>query len=222
MLIDMHNHTTVASPCSALTPVELIETARTLGLDAICVTDHQWIKGANAAQRTGQRLGFPVFRGVEARTDLGDMLLYGYYEDVPEDIALESLCPTVHRAGGLIFAAHPFHLSGGWNLYSAFRHRGRDLAREWDKIPILRELDGIEVINGGASVQANAHARDLADRLGIPGIGGSDAHHLEGIGLAATEFPEPITSDEELLAALRRGRFEAVYRENALVLSAED
>lgn len=31
MLIDLHNHTNVSSPCSALRPEELIETAREKG-----------------------------------------------------------------------------------------------------------------------------------------------------------------------------------------------
>ena len=45
-------------------------------MDAICVTEHLYVEGANVAQEIGRQVGFPVFRGVEARTDLGDMLVF--------------------------------------------------------------------------------------------------------------------------------------------------
>lgn len=53
-------------------PEQLIEGARQAGLDGICVTDHLFIKGAETAQMIGAQLGFPVFRGIEARSTLGD------------------------------------------------------------------------------------------------------------------------------------------------------
>ena len=104
MLIDLHNHTKISSPCSLLSPEELIETAQAEGLDGICVTDHLYVEGANVAQELGRKMNFPVFRGVEARTSLGDMLVYGYYKDIPEGISLEDLCWYVHEVGGVVFA----------------------------------------------------------------------------------------------------------------------
>jgi hypothetical protein len=32
-------------------------------------------------------MNFPVFRGIEARSDFGDMLVFGYYKDIPEGIS---------------------------------------------------------------------------------------------------------------------------------------
>lgn len=210
MLIDMHNHTRVSSPCSLLSAQELIEAARARGLDAICVTEHLFVEGANVAQEIGRQVGFPVFRGVEARTDLGDMLVFGYYRDIPQGISLEELCTKVHQVGGLVFVAHPYHEAGGWNLLAGMRARGLDLDTDWDKLPVLKKLDGVEILNGQVSDDINGQARLLAARLQLPGIGGSDSHLVRMVGAAATRFEAWIQSEEQLIAALKSGRFEAI------------
>jgi predicted metal-dependent phosphoesterase TrpH len=210
VLIDMHNHTRVSSPCSLLSAQELIEAARARGLDAICVTEHLYVEGANVAQEIGRQVGFPVFRGVEARTDLGDMLVFGYYRDIPQGISLEELCRKVHQVGGLVFVAHPYHEAGGWNLVASMRARGLDLDTDWDKLPVLRELDGVEILNGQVADEINGQARLLAARLQRPGIGGSDSHLVRMVGAAATRFEAWIQSEEQLIAALKSGRFEAI------------
>jgi hypothetical protein len=209
-LIDLHTHTTVSSGCSVLEPEALIEAAMREGLDAICVTDHFSIEGANVTQELGRAMGFPVFRAVEARTTLGDMLVFGTYRDIPEGISLEDLCWCVHGAGGLVFAAHPFHTGGGPSLTLGFRERGLDLGEDWDQVAVLRELDGIEVVNGQVAADANAQAQTLAHQLGVPGVGGSDAHAVDMVGSAATRFARPVRSEAELVAALRGEAYAAV------------
>lgn len=210
MLIDLHNHTNISSPCSSLYPQELIEGAEIAGLDGICITEHGVIEGAQKTQQIGHQMNFPVFRGIEVTTRMGDMLVFGYYKDVTIDISLKELCLLVHTAGGVVFAAHPFHTGGGWNLNAACRQRGIDLFNEWRQLPELELLDGIETINGNCRRFENESAQELAKRMNKPGIGGSDAHRVDMIGKAATRFPGTIRSDDELVAALSAGGYEAV------------
>ena len=206
----MHNHTRVSSPCSLLSPEELVETARRKGLDAICVTEHLFIEGANVAQEIGRNMNFPVFRGVEARSELGDMLVFGYYKDIPEGISLDDLCWYVHEVGGVIFIAHPYHTKGGCNLYSSMQGHGLDLDADWDKLRVLKEVDGVEVVNGQVPDEVNAKAWILAARLDVPGIGGSDSHSIDMIGKAVTKFAQRIRSDKELVEALKSGCYRAL------------
>lgn len=210
MLIDLHTHTAVSSGCSIMRPEGLIEAARQSDLDAVCVTDHFSIEGANVAQGLGQERDFPVFRAVEARTNWGDMLVFGHYEDIPEGIALEDLCRSVHQAGGLVFVAHPFHTRGGPSLTLSFRDRGLDLETDWDQVGVLGEVDGVETLNGNVDAEHNARAQALARRLDVPGIGGSDAHAVHMVGSAATRFSRPIRTDAELVAALKGGEYRPV------------
>jgi len=179
-------------------------------LDAICITEHLFIEGANFAQEVGRKMNFPVFRGVEARSEFGDMLVFGYYKDIPEGISLDDLCWYVHEVGGVIFIAHPYHTKGGCNLYANVQGRGLDLDADWDKLRVLKETDGVEVVNGQVADEANAKARILAARLDVPGIGGSDSHAIDMIGKAATRFARPIRADEELVEALKSGCYRAV------------
>lgn len=210
MLIDMHNHTNVSSPCSLLRPEELIETARARNLDGICVTDHLRIEGAEVAQELGRKMDFPVFRGIEARSAMGDMLVFGYYRDIPEGISLEDLCWYVHETGGVVFVAHPYHTRGGWNLFSSMRGRGLDLTEDWHKVKVLGELDGIETENGQVRKEINRQAQILAEIAQKPGIGGSDSHSVKMVAKAATEFPRPIRSDQDLVDALKSGQYRPV------------
>ena len=214
MLIDLHTHTTVSSGCSIMSPEGLIEAARCRKLDAVCVTDHFSVEGANVTQALARERDFPVFRAVEARTDWGDMLVFGYYRDIPEGISLHDLCWFVHEVGGLVFVAHPFHTRGGPSLTLSFHERGLDLETDWDQVGVLKELDGVETLNGNVSAEDNAAARRLARRLGVPGIGGSDAHAVNMVGSAATRFSVPICSDAELVAVLRGGKYAPVRLED--------
>ena len=75
---------------------------------------------------------------------------------------------------------------------------------------VLRELDGIEILNGQVEDRVNAKANRLASWLKKPGIGGSDAHSVNMVGKAATRFPQPIRNDTELVAALRSGDYAPV------------
>ena len=128
MLIDLHTHTHPCSPCSAMTADELIRAAMQRGVDATCVTDHLTPWGADEAQRLASaRYGFTVVRGIEARTTLGDTLLYGVHEEIPEAIDGAELLAHVDRAGGAAVLAHPFRRGGGWGLWYWLEKNGLSL-----------------------------------------------------------------------------------------------
>ena len=116
MLVDLHVHTAVSSPCSQIDPRLLVEVAAQVGLDAICVTEHEEIEGAEVARRLGEEAGFPVFRGVEVYTELGDMLVFGLYRPrFPLTTPFAELLRDVREAGGAIIPAHPCRGSHGFH-----------------------------------------------------------------------------------------------------------
>ena len=75
MIVDLHVHTSRSSFCSDLSPEDMFEKAKKLGLDAIAVTEHSTCRGAHIAYEIGSAQGFPVFKGVEVATDCGDILV---------------------------------------------------------------------------------------------------------------------------------------------------
>jgi predicted metal-dependent phosphoesterase TrpH len=210
-VIDLHTHTFPASGCSRMSAEELIEAAIEAGLDGVAVTDHLVVDGASRAQEIARlKYGFPVFRGVEAHADqVGDVLVYGCYRDFAPGMSWEALRRRVVAAGGVLIPAHPFR---GWDrrLFWGYllEHGWRGGMDQGDgDIP---GLVAIEVLNGGCTAEENAEAARLARVLGVPGIGGSDAHAVHAVGRAATWFPGWITSDAELVAALKAGGYRAV------------
>lgn len=63
IVADLHNHTTLSDGESS--PEELIKKAKSLGLKAIGVTDHDTLKGLKTAISAGKKLGIEVIPGVE-------------------------------------------------------------------------------------------------------------------------------------------------------------
>jgi predicted metal-dependent phosphoesterase TrpH len=205
MIIDLHTHSQEISPCSYLPMEELIHRAMVVGLDGVAVTDHSRMGGAKAAQKLGAKYGFPVFRGVEVHTTLGDILVFGLYRDFPWEVDGRRLLRMVEEAGGAAIAAHPFRTMG-YTLGQSLRMARIPPEDALDWCPELRWLAGVEVLNGCCDDGEALQARRLARALGLPGVGGSDAHFASEVGSAATLFPDSISTDEELIAALRAGR----------------
>lgn len=205
MIVDLHTHTQEYSPCSYLPVEDLIPRAMAAALDGIAVTDHSRIGGAELAQELGAKHGFPVFRGVEVHTTLGDILVFGLQRDFPQEMDGRRLLRMVNEEGGAAVAAHPFRATE-WALGGALGRAGVPPECALDWCPELRWLAAVEVLNGHAEKGETARARRLARALQLPGVGGSDAHSASTVGSAATLFPDPLTTDEELVAALRAGR----------------
>jgi predicted metal-dependent phosphoesterase TrpH len=194
--IDLHVHTNVSSPCSFMTPRGAIRRAAETGLDAICVTEHDEIAGAEVACELGRKLGFPVFKGIEIYTEFGDMLVYGLYRDPPGwRTPFAELLEMCRGVGAVIAPAHSCRVTGELE-----RIHGTQKA-DW----LLNSVDAIETHNGGCTPGGNRAAQELARRYNLPGIGGSDAHYEFQIGRCFTEFEGDVRTDQELVAALRSG-----------------
>ncbi len=206
MLVDMHVHTTTSSPCAFMDPDSMLEWARSTGLDAVCVTEHDEVEGAEVAAELGRRKGFRVFRGVEIYTDLGDMLVFGLLQDARSlQVPYRELLAEVHEAGGIVIPAHPCR--GLRDLHT--------ILGEEEAEGLLTTCDALETLNGGTARENNAIAADAAQRYGLPGIGGSDAHHLVQIGRCLTEFAREIKDEAELVEEIKAGRCRALYMEEA-------
>lgn len=203
--IDLHVHTYPASPCSVARVDDVILEAKRIGLDGICLTDHNYVWGKAVVDQLTRKHDFLILRGNEITTDQGDMLVFGLETPVQGIIKLDELRSLVSDAGGFIIAAHPFRgflLFGSGQLgLSPEKAMGR---------PLFKQVDGLEVLNSKVTEKENRFASEVAKSIDLPGTGGSDAHQVSDVGLYATRFYSKITSEEELIHALRAGRYEAV------------
>jgi predicted metal-dependent phosphoesterase TrpH len=203
--IDIHVHTTQGSDCSVLAPEELIERAALVGLDGLCITEHDNIRPSSALQARASERGLMLFYGVEASTDHGEVLAFGPLEYAEGFHELAFLRRAVDEAGGAIVAAHPFRREFS-PFYSAAGSKRPSLG-EACKRPVMEMVDSLEVMNGASTVEESEFGHDVAEKLKLGMAGGSDAHSVDGIGMCITLFERRITCWEEFLAELRAGRY---------------
>lgn len=190
MLIDLHTHTRPKSPCSNLDPRDLIQSAREAGLDAICLTEHNYVWTLDELAELGELHGCVVLRGMEVTASWGHILVFGLEEYASGMLNAKVLRKMVTESGGYMILAHP----------------GRSGISDG---PPLDLVDAVEVCNGANTrhEQDNTAAFELCERFVLPGVGGSDAHFLRDIGSCATTFERPIANERELVAELKAGRF---------------
>ena len=206
MRIDLHIHTSPRSPCSAIEPAELAGVARNAGLDAVCLTEHQNRWTPADIEELSRKGGIPVFQGNEITTNRGDILVFGYDGDIRGVVDIQDLRREVEGGGGVMIAAHPFR---GFLLFGITQLQ-LDVEQASGR-SVFQYVDGIEILNCKVTVPENDMARKVGERLGLPGVAGSDAHHLEEVGKCVTVFQREIRTDRDLVEEIRAGRFTVEY-----------
>jgi predicted metal-dependent phosphoesterase TrpH len=196
-VIDLHVHTSPASPCSCAAEDLVIEEAKRIGLNGICFTDHNHVWSPARVQDLSQKHGFLVLRGNEITTDQGDVLVFGLEKDIKGIIKLQDLRKEVLGVGGFLIVAHPFR---GFLTFSADQI-GLTHERAAQR-PLFQWVDAVEVMNGKVTEKENRFAAKVAESLGLPVTGGSDAHELAEVGVYATRFSANIQTEAELIQAL--------------------
>lgn len=189
--IDHHLHTTRYSPDSIITPDELVDRARAVGLDGVVITEHdaQWEPG-ELADLNARTNGLVVLSGVEVSAREGHFLVYGLpnTDEVGPGITLAELLKVVRRREAAIVAAHPFR----WDQDFAGIVAAHGPA-----------FDAIELVSNNVSLETRRKAEHLLQATPMGTSGSSDGHEVDAIGCYYSEFPEPILTMEDFVRALR-------------------
>jgi hypothetical protein len=207
MRIDLHIHTHPRSPCSAINPEDLLQKARRVGLDGLCLTEHQHRWDVGEIDHLSRNGGLQIFQGNEITTNQGDILVFGYREDVRGVVPIQDLRKEVQAAGGLMIAAHPFR---GFLLFGITQLR-MDVEQACQR-PVFQYVDGVEVFNCKLTDPENDMARQVAAHLGLLGVAGSDAHRLDEVGRCVTLLEREVHTEKELIEELRARRFTTEFR----------
>ena len=188
--VDLHMHTDHSSDCA--TPVDvLLATAKSIGLGAIAVTDHNEISGALDAAAKADEYGIKVIVGEEVKTaDQGEVIGLFIHEKIPRGMTLSETIAEIRRQGGIVYVPHPFD-----RMHSVpdYEHM----------LAVVSDIDAIEVFNPRIAIPAfNEEAVRFAGKYRIVGGAGSDAHVAQGLGsvrIRMRDFDGP----EEFLESLR-------------------
>ncbi|NMA51466.1 MAG: PHP domain-containing protein, partial [Peptococcaceae bacterium] len=77
MIIDTHIHERKYSLDSLVSLEEIVDQARLIGLDGICITDHESNEIKEEARLLSQKTGFLIITGAEVLTWEGDVTVFG-------------------------------------------------------------------------------------------------------------------------------------------------
>lgn len=190
MILDPHIHSTYSSDSTA-SPRDIVKKAKSIGLDAIAVADHNTIKGALATVEEAKKIdNFVVIPAMEISSNKGHIVALGIKEDVKKGLSPEETVKKIRELGGIAIAAHPF---------VSYREGLCDHVKELD-------IDAIETLNSRYVFgYSNWRAKNLAEKRNIPEIGASDAHFLGAIGSCVTELDADLSS-ESIIEGILSGK----------------
>lgn len=207
--VDLHCHSRFSADGVA-EPEEMVVEAKRKGLHAFAITDHNTCACVDYFLQHGfmNQQGTPVdglliIPGQEITTAEGHLLALGIRLPDLKGIPAVEAVELIHQQGGLAVPAHPY-----------------DFFRAGIREPVLDtlEVDALEVFNAATTLKRyNRRAFAYAQKRGLAMTAGSDAHHIQAIGVAYTIL-EPITFDlAGVLAAIRH-----CHARNESYLNAKD
>lgn len=200
---DLHVHTNQYSRCSNMDPVMMVDRAIEIGLDGVCITDHDqlWPEDRleelrNYAGKKSAR-GLTILNGQEVRSaENCDHLVYGHSESLINGVYSVKDLENYLRGNKVpVIGAHPLRndFSFGDMLYAV-------------------RFDALEAYNNMFSDEEE-EVLNLIASLNLCTIGGSDAHNVRSLGRIVTETWQPLTSINDLVGVIFAGKCRAV--ENA-------
>ncbi len=206
---DLHMHTSCSDGWPS--PAELVtHVIASTDLRVIAVTDHDTLEGAlRAADRAAKTGGIEVVIGEEVSSRDGHILGLFLERRVRPGMSAAATLHAIHDQGGLAIAPHPF-----WRTLRRESNGGVVHGVGW--LAAELEFNAIEVENGTPGFYVfNRMARRLNLGLGAAETGSSDAHILDAIGRAYTEFRGSTAADLRRAIEARdtvagRSRYKAV------------
>ena len=229
---DLHLHSCL-SPCGDMdmTPNNIVNMAKLLGLQVIALTDHNTVLNCEAAMKVGDRIGVLVIPGMELTTteDIHAVCLFPTLESAlafngfidsrrikiknrPDIYGRQVIMNEEDEEIGEI--EHLLLPSGGVSIMDAYteakRHGGICLPAHID-----RDSLSILAVLGEIDPACGFKAAELADRTKLDSLKAmhpildsmrivtdSDAHYLENMKEAQNSFELPALSRENVLAYL--------------------
>jgi len=203
----LHIHTNRYSGCSNIDPMKAIARAAKVGLSGIVLTEHgicwkeadiealrQKSKVKNILVLTGQEVACysPVGRFQ------GEFLVYGYPESLGSNKSVEMVLEMVHAVDGVVVAAHPFKRADGGEGFYGSGYAVADY-----------KLDGLEVEHPDYDENGRRDALEYMKKMGVAGIGCSDAHDVKSIGICRTRFETTVRDVNDLCREIKACRVQA-------------
>jgi hypothetical protein len=193
--IDLHVHTKYSAD-SEITPKELVDQLHAHPfIKGVATTDHDTIRGYHEVSKLAKAYeDILIIPGIEVSVENGHMIILGIEECPTYPASIESVVDFAKEKDGIIVIPHPYRNFGIGN-------RAEDI-----------RADAIEVLNPQATQEENRKAENLARRINLPCVAGSDAHSLQELWRAYTKI-DAKQEIEDILKAIKNGRVKVATTE---------
>jgi predicted metal-dependent phosphoesterase TrpH len=173
--VEFHCHTQFSK--DSLTHIhDLLRVCKQRGVDRIVITDHNTIQGSVKAAELDPQM---VIIGEEIQTTEGELLAAFVKDEVPEGLHPMDAIRILREQGAFISVSHPFDYArkGAWRMEAL--------------VAIAPMVDALEVFNARCwNRGSNNEALKFAQKYGLAGTAGSDAHSLYEVGRSGVLLPE--------------------------------
>ncbi len=189
MKADLHIHTSFS--CDGIhSPKEIINSAIEKGIDCVCITDHNEIRGAVEAMKFSFDKNILVIPGIEILSKSGDVLAINVKKLIPDGLSLKETIKEIRKQKGIAVIPHLFDPT-------VLNFKG-----------IIREVletkpDALEILNALSFFNfSNKKVSKFSQKKDFPFTAGSDAHRKEFVGSAYIETFEKVSSEKDLIDAI--------------------
>lgn len=164
-IVDLHTHSTASD--GTFTPRALVEYAKTKGLRALALTDHDCVNGIEEALKTGREIGIEVIPGVELGAEFsnGSMHILGFFVNHTHSSFLENLA----------------------RLQEARRERNPKIVKKLQDLGMKITYDEVVAVSGGGQVGRPHFARALVEKGYVKTIAEAFERYLRDGGPAYVE-----------------------------------
>lgn len=192
--VDLHLHTRFSFDAS-ISPSYLVESLNAHPIiKGVAITDHNTVEGYFYVRRLAASYeDIVILPGVEVTTMLGDLIVLGVAEKPAYWSSIESVVDFARKRNAVIVVPHPY--------------RGGGIGDAAKKVP--SGLGAVEILNPDSTQQENRMAENMAKLNGLPGVAGSDAHHIAQMWRGYTEI-EADSNVESIVEAIRKGKVRPV------------
>ena len=193
MLAELHCHSIYSKrikvPHEGMdSPKDILRHAKSLGIDAVAISDHDTFRGTQEAMKLGKRYNIIIIPAEEVTTAQGHLIALGITEKIKPGMSVHETIDAIHGQGGIATAPHAFDINNDGL---------RGLAKHCDAMESFNSINVDRV--------SNFKSLSFATENKIPMIAGSDAHSLEMMGRGLTRIEKAYDMDGAL-KAIKNGR----------------
>jgi len=195
MLFDLHIHSEYSY--DSISKIDdILKVAKKRGLSGIAITDHEEFSGSLEACAKAKCWDLLVIPGMEIATEYGDIIGLFLQQQITSRMFLD-VVHEIKKQSGIVVLPHPFK-------------RTKNIVDT-----VFQHIDLIEVFNArSVSISnkfCNPRAYDLALKINLPMIAGSDAHFLFEIGRGCIDLNN-VSSIEQVRKNLLNNNKDKIVR----------